>query len=217
MSEAFVDTASELLTEKLPRLEDRERRMFTEVIQTLHHECFVLRGGAIRSNPIYAFLEKHEDLVSAYLALGGWRLHLDRDLGVGRLFHPEGKGRIHFNKEETTLLLVLRLVYHENRAMASETPEVAVTIGAVREKLHSLLPEASARPFLSRKVMGSRLRRFESFRILSFEGSGQAVDDDTVLLLHPVLEQLVNASSIQETSARLALLHEKAPAAEVPV
>lgn len=191
------------LFEDYEKLEDRDRRVFSEVIQELQSRSYVLRGGAIRAEPRFLFIERHEELVSRYLEMGGWKLHLDRELGIARLYHPEGSGRVRFNKEESVLLLVLRLLYHEQKQRTSERPDAAVTVGQLRERLHALLPQAAVRPFLSRKTLGTRLRRLERFRILSFEGSSYAIEDDTVLILEPTLEHLISSRAVDETRARL--------------
>lgn len=204
-------------TEKYPNMDDREKRVFAEVMQELQGHCFILRGGAIKRNSHYAFIEKHEEAVSAFLEMAGWKFQLDREIGVARLYHPEGSGRAHFNKEETTLILALRLIYHEEKQAVSESPDVVVSVGTIREKLHAILPDAAVRPFLSRKNMGAKLRRLEQFRIISFETSSFSLDDDTMIVLQPVLEHLVNAQSIEETSEKLAALYATQAASDVQV
>ena len=203
MSEGAAANAAEIFVEEFPRLDERARRVFMECVQQLQLKSYVLRGGALRVDAKYAFLERHEDLVSAYLALGGWRLSLDRTLGVARLFHPEGSGKTRFNKNETILLLCLRLVYHQGRQSVSESVDVRVTVGGIREKLHELLPAAAVRPFLSRKVMGGALRSFERAGILGFSASAFVIADDTEIILQPVIELLVSAQGLEATQVAL--------------
>lgn len=151
-------------------------------------------------------MEKYEDLVGEYLEIGGWKLQVDRERGVARLFHPEGSGRAHFNKEETILILVLRLLYHEDRQKASESLDAVITIGDVRERLHALLPPPAVRPFLSRKNLGTRLRKLAQFQMIEFVGSSFSVEDDTSVILLPTLEHVASLQSLDETRARLDLL-----------
>lgn len=187
-------------------LDERDKRVFTEAIQALQHHSYVLRGGMIRSNPIYSFIEKHEDLVSTYLEIGGWKLHLDREQGVARLYHPEGTGRVRFNKEETILILTLRLLYHEHKQKVSERPDVIITVGAIREKLHALVPQGIVKPFLNRKNMGVHLRKLERFQLIGFEGSPYTIEDDTVIVLRSTLEHAVSSQAIEESKTRLLAL-----------
>ncbi|MBI2606479.1 MAG: DUF4194 domain-containing protein [Deltaproteobacteria bacterium] len=215
MSDARADLAPEVFLAEFPRLDDRGRRLFAEVIQALQLRCYVLRGGALRVDPGYRFIEKHEELVNAYLSLGGWRLHLDRERGVARLYHPESSGRARFNKVETTLILALRIFYHEQKQIVSESIETVVSVGALREKLHSLLPAQAVRPFLSRKTLGSVFRRLEKFGIVSFVGSSLLINDETRLRIEPVLEHLVSSQSADEIGQRLKELYEGTAGAEV--
>jgi hypothetical protein len=207
MSDARADLASQIFLSGFPQLDDRGRRLFTEAVQSLQRHSYVIRGGALRMDPIYAFLEKNEDLVNAYLTLGGWRLHLDREKGTARIFHPESHGRVRFNKGETTLILVLRLLYHEQKRISSELPDPIVTVGAIREKLHALLPAASVKPFLSRRALGVWLRKLEDFRILSFETSPYLINDDTRLKLYPVLEHLIASLNSGDFENQLSALY----------
>jgi hypothetical protein len=203
MSDGAAANAAEVFLEEFPKLDDRARRTFTECIQQLQLKSYVLRGGALKVDPRYAFLDRNEELVSAYLTLGGWRLSLDRTLGVARLFHPEGSGKVRFNKNETLLLLCLRLVYHQGRQSVSESPDVRVTVGGIREKLHELLPAAAVKPFLSRKLMGTALRSFQRAGITEFSGSAFVIADDTEVVIQPVIELLISAQGLEATQQAL--------------
>lgn len=217
MSDSNAGVASELFLREFPSLDERGRRQFTEAVQDLFLHCYVIRGGLIRANPRYTFLERHEDLVNAYVALGGWRLHVDAENGVARLYHPEGSGRIHFNKEETTIVLVLRLLHHEQRKVLSESADTILRVGAIRERLHALLPPATVKQFLSRKSMGRVLRRLEHLRILRFETNAFHLSDETQIVLLPSLEHLVSQQAVETTQARLQALFASARGAESPI
>jgi hypothetical protein len=220
MSDARSEYAPELFLEAFPKLDDRGRRVFTETLQELQSHSYVMRGGALRINPLYAFIEKHEDLVNAYLTIGGWRLHLDKEQGVARIYHPESHGRVRFNKGETTLILMLRLIYHEKKRSASEEINPVITIGLLRERLNALLPQVSVKPFLSRKILGSWLRNLESYRIIAFEGLSHTIQEETKIKLYPVLEHLVTQNSLTELNAvireRITGLHGTSSETEAP-
>ncbi len=208
MSDAKADLAESIFIEGFPKLDDRAKKLFTEVIQVLQSHSYLLRGGSIRVDPRYFFCEKHEDLVNAYLSLGGWRLQLDREKGVARLYHPESRGRVRFNKFETTLILVLRILYHEQKRVVTESLDPIITIGAIREKLHALLPAQGVRPFLSKKLMGGALKNLERFQILTFESSSFLLDDDSKIKLYPVLEYFVTHSTLEALEQRIKVLHD---------
>lgn len=203
MSDAKASGAGKAFMEEFPRLDDRGQRLFTEVLQDLFLHCYIIRGGLIRANPHYTFIERHEDLIKAYLALGGWRLHLDSEQGVARLYHPEGSGRIHFNKDETILILVLRLIYHEQKQAVSESMDTVVRVGMVRERLHALLPPSMAKVFLGKKIMGRTLRRLEHLQILRFDGGSFQINDETRVIVLASIEHLVSQQGIEGTQERL--------------
>lgn len=206
MSEAKAELASTMFIELFPKLDERGKRQFTECLQDLYRHSFVIRGGVIKVNQNYAFLEKHEDLISSYLILGGWRLHLDRETGVARIYHPEGSGRVHFNKDETLFILVMRLLYHEQKQLVSDSLEMVLSIGLIREKLHILLPANQVKIFLTKKNLNKILRKLESLRIVNIAQKNFNYDDQTELIVNPSIEYLVSQVSLKEAELKLAEL-----------
>ena len=196
----------ELFLKEFPELDERAKRMFTETVQDLFLHCYVIRGGLIRSNPRFMFLDRHEDLVADYLALAGWKLHVDREQGIARFYHEEGSGRTHFNKDETILLLTLRLLYHEQKQTSSESTDCFIRIGPLREKLQTLLPPVMLKPFFAAKHLGRILRKLEQMRIIRFEGSSFQIHEDTTVAVLASIEYLVSQQSVEQTQARLSLL-----------
>ena len=204
----------DLFVQQFAELDERSKKLFTDVLQDLFIHCYITRGGLIRANPHFTFLDRHEELVADYLALSGWKLQIDREHGIARFYHSDGSGRVHFNRDETILLLVLRQLYHEHQQAASEISDVLLRLGTVRERLQQILPATALKPFMSSKHTGRMLRGLERIRIIAFQGSSHLVNEDTLFAVLPSIQHLVSQQSLEQTQNRLNELLQETDTAE---
>ena len=77
----------------------REREEFVRCAALLMSKTFVFRETAENTlSREFSFIQRKFPLFEEYLALGGWRLYYDRQLGVIYVSNTEGYNKVTLNK-----------------------------------------------------------------------------------------------------------------------
>ncbi len=180
-----------------------EQALFAEAVRRLLSDGLIWRDDD-DDRRIYNFLARRGELVTEYLAVAGWELrHHDR-AAIYHVTHREGAQRRHFTRKTTLWLLVLRLLYAEQRekpaALLTRYP--VVTIGAVVERYAAFLPNQRVREKTS---LEEALRTLQGAKLIrAAKGGGlRAGDVDKQIELLPALEIVVPANEIAVLADRL--------------
>ena len=180
-----------------------EQALFAEAVRRLLSDGLIWRDDD-DDRRIYNFLARRGDLVAEYLAVAGWEMrHHDR-ASIYHVTHREGAHRRHFTRKTTTWLLVLRLMYAEQRekpaALLTRYP--VVTIGEVVERYAAFLPNQRVR---EKTNLEEALRTLHSAKLIRAAkgGSLRANDVDKQIELLPALEIVVPANEIATLADRL--------------
>ena len=126
------------------KFSDRDKEQFTRLVNLLLDKTFLLRERvdprekALIIDRDYRFLERFFSVFQGYLALAGWELNMDGQLGVAALSNRYGTNRYRLNKVETYFLLVLRLIYLEESEKMTLRRDVVSTVRDLLEKMSLL-------------------------------------------------------------------------------
>jgi hypothetical protein len=180
-----------------------EQALFAEAVRRLLSDGLIWRDDD-DDRRIYNFLARRGDLIAEYLAVAGWEMrHHDR-ASIYHVSHREGAHRRHFTRKTTIWLLVLRLMYAEQRekpaALLTRYP--VVTIGEVVERYAAFLPNQRLREKTS---LEEALRTLHSAKLIrAAKGGGlQANDTDKQIELLPALEIVIPANETATLADRL--------------
>ncbi len=198
--------------EAYSQLPTGEQSQFADVVRRLLSDGLVWREdeGATRT---YAFLVRRRELVTEYLQVAGWELQHEERLGIFRVAHRDGAHRRRLSRDTTIWLLLLRLVYAEQRERLSVqlTRYPTITVGELSHRLTELLPGQTVRKKTS---LDEALRTLQSLKLIRpARGGGlRASDSDALIELLPTLEVVVPAAAITEIAERLASYGQKTAA-----
>ncbi len=175
-----------------------EQALFQESIRRLLSEGIIWREEA-KDQRAYAFLQRHRDLIEAYLAVAGWELHFNELLGIFRAQHRDGAHRRRLNRDTTVWLLLLRLLYAEKRERMEviTTPNPVVAMSEIILRYTSYFPGQAVRKKTS---LQEALRALASMKLVRLHRMSSS--DPSVELL-PTLEEIVPANAIADAAARL--------------
>ena len=125
-----------MLDETYGNLTSTDKETFQRVCRRLLSETFIVRDMDDASRRQFAFAFRNFEAISDLLALVGYTLWVDRESGVAMLREiptTDGGRELHtghrkFTKNETILLLTLRLIYGEKISSGVLAKNVVVTI-----------------------------------------------------------------------------------------
>ena len=121
------------MTDFLDILGDVPKDKFKATINRLLNRCFILKKYS-ETAADYRFITANRALFEDVLDLLGYELIVHDDHGVICINNPEGTGRIHFSKFESTLILIIRLLYIEKMKELSEIQDAIVLLEEIYEK-----------------------------------------------------------------------------------
>jgi|HigsolmetaAR202D_1030399.scaffolds.fasta_scaffold02431_4 hypothetical protein len=180
-----------------------EQNQFSNAIRRLLSDGLIWREDE-NDRPIFSFVLRRRELVADYLAVAGWELRYDQRLALFHVVHREGAHRRRLNRDTTIWLLLLRLIYAEQREQLSVslTRNPVVEQSEIIQRYTAFFPGQAVR---KRSSLNEALRSFQSLKLIRAAGGGtiRANSGDQQIELLPSLEVIVPASSINELAKRL--------------
>jgi hypothetical protein len=170
------------------RFNQSEKLQFQRIVNRLQGTTFLLRDvydnqeqyGKVHRD--YRFVDRHFDVFTGYLELGGWTLWRDTTYGVIHLGSAYEYNKVQFNKFTTLILLTLRLLFEERREEISLRNEVVIATYEVVEKLMNL-NLIDKRPAF--KDLSESLRILGNYHIITRLEKGKWEAPDTKLMILP--------------------------------
>jgi hypothetical protein len=180
--------------DELERLTDAEKERLRISLNTLFTESFLVR--AIEHHAAsYRFVSSNYELVEKYLAVAGWGLKRDETLGV-IAFQGPPSARHTLSRDESVLLLILRLLYEEKAGEISLHGGRTARQRDILEK-YRVLADAS---WKKTRFIGM-LRRFQVLRLIRV--IGEESDPESTILLHPSIPFALDGMAVDEAAARV--------------
>lgn len=180
-----------------------EQALFAQAVRRLLADGLIWREDE-DDRQSYSFLLRRRELVSDYLAVGGWELRHEERVGAFHVVHREGAHRRRLGREATVWLLLLRLIYAEKRERLeiSLTRYPVVEIGEVARRYAEFFPGQNVR---KRSSLADALRSFQVLKLVRAAGGGsiRAGQTEQLIELLPTLEIVVPAGSIAVLAERL--------------
>lgn len=132
-----------------------------ELANYLLNHCFVIGNLEATREKYYLITNNEEELQTTFRPLG-YSIVINRTLRVAQLVNLHEWGRVEFQKYETILLLILRLLYVEKRETLSVSEQlVTVTVDEVEAEYNKLnLPRK-----LDRRTLEAALRTFKKYNL----------------------------------------------------
>lgn len=173
-------------------LENVPKEKFKATANKLLNECFIIKKNKDTVSE-YNFILNYRDYFISLFDVLGYELVIQEDQGVIGINNPAGTGRIHLKKIESMLLLILRLLYIEERKKISQTGEVIVIVDQVYDKYNMLKMQNKLDKTTLRNSMGL-FRRYHLIQNLDSDMS----NPDTRVIIYPSILLAVANTSLED-------------------
>jgi hypothetical protein len=176
------------------KLSDTDRELFRIALNTLLTESFLLRSLDSHART-YKFAAGNTEILDAYLELAGWGVRKDENLGV-IAFDGPASARLQLKKDESILLLVLRIVYEEKSGELTLHGQRTIRQQEIQDRLKTVADLSYRKTrFLA------LLRRFQALRLIQVHGAEE--DPETTVILLPSIPFVLDGVSVEEVAARI--------------
>ena len=170
-------------------LENIPKDKFKATANKLLNECFIIKKNKDTVSE-YNFILNYRDYFVSFFDVLGYELVIQEDQGVIGINNPAGTGRIHLKKIESMLLLILRLLYIEERKKVSQTGDVIVIVDQVYDKYNMLKMQNK----LDKTTLRNSMGLFRRYHLLQNLDSDMSNPDTRVIIYPSILLAVANTS-----------------------
>ena len=170
-------------------LENIPKDKFKATANKLLNECFIIKKNKDTVSE-YNFILNYRDCFVSLFDVLGYELVIQEDQGVIGINNPAGTGRIHLKKIESMLLLILRLLYIEERKKVSQTGDVIVIVDQVYDKYNMLKMQNK----LDKTTLRNSMGLFRRYHLLQNLDSDMSNPDTRVIIYPSILLAVANTS-----------------------
>lgn len=172
-----------------------QKEKFRVAANKLLNQCFLLKKKE-DTRKEYIFVRENKELFTTYFDLLGYDIKINEDQGVIALVGQFDTGRLQLTKNDSILLLILRLLYVEKRKeISSSYEDVIVLIEEVREKYELL--KLKAKPKLDKGMEQRMVSLFRRYNIIKNLDS-DVNQADTRIVIYPSIMMAVTVEDINK-------------------
>ncbi len=191
-----------MILENFEALSAAQRQMFADATTKLLASAFLARDK--RDNKeLYYFVLSFKNYFDEYFGIIGYDLEIDREHGAIQLRTKDNQNLLRLKKDESLVLLILRILYHQHLAATSVNDNVIVTIDEVHERYDHL----ELKKKINKTDLIQILRLYRRFNLL--ETLGDITQGSTRLVLYPTILMAINTASINEVIETIARITTK--------
>ena len=173
-------------------LENVPKDKFKTTANKILNECFIIKKNKDTVSE-YNFILNYRDYFISLFDVLGYELVIQEEQGVIGINNPTGTGRIHLKKIESMILLILRLLYIEERKKVSQTGDVIVIVDQVYDKYNMLKMQNKLDKTTLRNSMGL-FRRYHLIQNLDADMS----NPETRVIIYPSILFAVSNTNLDD-------------------
>jgi len=175
-----------------------EKEQFRVILNRLVSGSFIVKGQEQGRKDFY-FIDRHQDIFEGYLSVLGWELIVDRPYGICQLVSKGSHHGESLSMIESILLLIIRLLYEEQRKELSLTQDVVITTEDIQTKYLALKIRSR---LLEKQVLKSCISLFRRHNLVEPLDTDVTDPRCRIRVLHSILFA-VQADSLAALHARL--------------
>lgn len=173
------------------RLTNVQKATFKDIANKLLASTFLARDKKDNKDNYY-FVVSYKEVFDEFFAILGYEIKLDQGVGSIMLKSDQNTGFLKLRRDETIILLILRILYHERLKETSLNENVVITVLDIHEKYNFL--EIKKR--INKTDLVSALRLFRRFNLI--ETIGDITMSNTKVVIMPTILYAINTEEITE-------------------
>ena len=173
------------------RLTNVQKATFKDIANKLLASTFLARDKKDNKDNYY-FVVSYKEVFDEFFAILGYEVKLDQCVGSIMLKSDQNTGFLKLRRDETIILLILRILYHERLKETSLNENVVITVLDIHEKYNFL--EIKKR--INKTDLVSALRLFRRFNLI--ETIGDITMSNTKVVIMPTILYAINTEEITE-------------------
>ena len=170
----------------------KDKDMFRRVCSKIMSICYICKQNP-DTREDYRFIIKNKVVFERYLDILGFELKINENNGVINLVNREHYNHINLKLYESIILLILRILYEEQKRELSVS-DVVINTGDIQEKY--LVLKIREKP-IDKVTLNNTLRLFRRYNLVALLDKDLTQDDARIVIYNSILDA-VNVENIQK-------------------
>ena len=170
-------------------LNTTQKNYFADVCNKLLANTYLARDKRDNKEAYY-FVVSYKDLFEEYFKLMHMDLEINRDLGTISLSNTNSSTILKLKKDESVMLLIIRLLYHEKLKETSINTNIVISIS----DLHAKYDMLEIKRKINKTDLIAMLRLFRRYNLI--EPMGDLNNSSTQLVVFPTILEALKTEQI---------------------
>ncbi len=193
-----------IFTEEYKKLSDKEQETFAYLTNKMINVNY-LTASKEEDKKDYYFIVTHFEVFKNYFLLSAREL-THYSLQKTLVLTSEYTKKLSLNKNNSLLLLILRLLYHQKLHDISLENKVITSIGELQSKCEQFNFDNLQR--FKTIDLTTGLTLFKKYNIINFKGNNFQ-KDDTLIEIYPTIQYIVEVNNIKQLNDKINSYQEK--------
>lgn len=179
------------MLDEFENLNQTQKNKFKDCANQLISYTFLCRDKENNKEDYY-FVLSYQKLFSDFFEIIGYTLEIDQALGTIKLASSDSSNIIRLSRDNTVLLLILRLLYSEAMKETTLNNNVIVNVEDIQNKYNYL----EIKQKLNKTDLVKALRLYRKYNLIEVIGLKDALVANTKVILLPTLLKAIEVSDI---------------------
>ena len=179
------------MLDALEKMTVTQQNQFKDAANKLLASTFLSRDKKDNKESYY-FLMSYKELFDEFFGILGYEIELDIQSGSVMLTGATASNTLKLKRDETLVLLILRLLYHEKMKEASLNDNIVCEVSDIHEKYDYL----EIKKKLNKTDLVSSLRLFRRYNLI--EVTGDLASSSCKIVILPTILMAIKSEDINE-------------------
>lgn len=180
-----------MILEQFDTLTNAQKQMFADTVVKLLANAFLAKDKK-DNKEMYYFVLSFKNFFDEYLNIINYELIIDRDQGAIQLVTKENQNVLKLKKDESLILLILRILYHQHLVETSINDNVIITTDEIHQKYDTL----ELKKKINKTDLVSILRMYRRYNLI--EPLGDITQSGTRIIVYPTILMAISTNNIND-------------------
>jgi len=180
-----------MILEQFDSLTSAQKQMFADTCVKLLANAFLAKDKK-DNKEMYYFVLSFKNYFDEYFNIINYELILDRDRGAIQLVTKENQNVLKLKKDETLILLIVRILYHQHLVETSINDNVIITTDEIHQKYDAL----ELKKKINKTDLVAILRMYRRFNLI--EPLGDITQSGTRIVVYPTILMAISTTNIND-------------------
>lgn len=180
-----------MILNNFEELSSGQKQLFSKTCLKLLSNSFLAKDKE-DNKEMYYFVISFKNYFDEYFQVMDFELILDREIGAVQLVHSDNTNLLKLKKDQSIVLLILRILFHEHLVRTSINDNVVIKVDEIHEYYDSL----ELKKKINKTDLVAVLRLFKRYNLI--ETLGDITKSSTPIIIYPTILLAINTQNIND-------------------